>query len=196
VTEMTNGPELDTGAAAYNSAADPHDTGLDGLPDRRTRVAQAPPVGLPVGPDALLLGALLYADSRTIAAVAEVIMPDDLTTTSQATVFEVLRDNATRGRVGPQGALDEITRRGLHTADVTRTLTDAVTSGAIAEQAPMLAGTVLAASFRRRADSYAEAVASMAATGSEAELWHTVKAGGAALRRITDRLARARGGDL
>lgn len=193
---MTNGPELDTGAAAYTSAADLHDTGLDGLPNRTTRIAQLPPAGLPVQTPVLLLGALLYSDARTVSTVAEVVHPDDLDTISQGHVYEVLRDNAARGRVGPQVALDELTRRGLHTADVQRTLTDAVTSGAIAEQAPMLAGAVLAVSFRRRADSYAEAVSSMAATGSEAELWHAIKSGGAALRRVADRLARARGGDL
>lgn len=195
MTEMSNGTGLDSGAATYESAADLHDTGLDGLPDRRTRVAPYPGIGPNPTTARLLLSALLWANTRTVLNAAVLVHPADLDEPA-TTILAAIYTCARGGQVGHALVLDRIVRDGDASRAVRDELTHATTAGGRTELIQDYAAAVLADRFRVAAESYGRGIVAWAADGSEAELWMGVKSGGAALRRLAERLERARGGEL
>lgn len=195
MTANESRPDLDDGAALYESNLDTHDTARDGLPDRRTRVGQYKPHG-PIPTNArLLLSGLLWADTATVARAAQLVHPDDLDEPHR-TIYTAVVTCARSGLTGPRPVLDRIMRDGQASQPVRDELVHATTAGGIAEVVPNYCAAVLAERFRAACESYGTGIVGWAADGSEAELWRSITGHGAALRKLADRLTEARGGEL
>ena len=166
-----------------------------GAAGRESPAVQHPPVGPLPSAARLLCSALLWADTRTVLDVARLVHPDDLDEPHR-TLFAAVVACAHAGQAGPELALDRIVRDGDGSAAVRDELTQAATAGGRAEQVSGYCAAVLSRRFRAAAESYGRGVIGWAAYGSESELWHGITSGGAALRRLADRVAAARGGEL
>lgn len=157
--------------------------------------AQYPPVGPTPSNARLLLSALLQADTSTVTSIGNLVHPGDLDEPHR-TVYAAVLACAHAGHTGPQLVLDRIIRDGDASQPVRDELVDATTAGARVELVREYAAPVLAERFRAACESYGRGVIGWAATGSESELWHGIVSHGIELRRLADRLAAARGGEL
>lgn len=158
-------------------------------------VGQYPPVG-PMPTNArLLLSGLLWADTSTVLNTALLVHAEDLDEPHRS-VYAAILACARDGVTGPRIVLDRLTRAGEASELVRDELVGATTAGGIAEVVPTYAAAVLGERFRAACESYGQGVLGWAADGSEAELWHAITSHGTQLRKLADRLAEARGGEL
>lgn len=155
---------------------------------------QVPPIGPHPGIDAMLLGALLWAEHTSAVEVLAHLADDDLESLSAAAVLTAIRTLADAGNpTGPQLVLDELRRTGAAVAPIVGHLKDAVTSGAEPLALRAYAAAAVAASLRRRVASTGAAFAVLADTGIEADI---VPMATRAIQSINDcggRLAALRG---
>jgi replicative DNA helicase len=141
----------------------------------------------------LFVGALLYSSAAEVLDVARFVDLDDFDEPGRAVVASV---KALAGRgvpPSPQLVADDLKRQGKLTRSSAVWLTSATTSGACAAAARSYAGAVVAESLRRQTESFGQALVSVSATASEAELASLVETASSRIRYVAARLAELRG---
>lgn len=156
---------------------------------------QLPPHGPIPGGTRLLISGLLWGRARDVHAALDLVAVDDLNGPHK-TIYAAISGCADDGLTGPLAVLDRLTRHGQATELVRAELVAATTAGGVAEAVPTYAAQVLAERFRDRANSYGRAIVEWSNSGTEAELWGGILAGGTNLRGLADRLTASRGGEL
>jgi replicative DNA helicase len=124
------------------------------------------------GLDALLVGAMLWAEPAAVAEVLELVHDDDIESPALAESLAAVRQlNRGRQQHGPQMVLSELRRTArLRSHDgVAGALQAATTSGADPLAIRQYAAAVVAGSMRRRLDSAGVALQAAASEAAEAD---------------------------
>lgn len=157
--------------------------------------SQHSPVG-PIPSNArLLISGLQWCDTRTVLNTAQLVHIDDLDEPHR-TIYAATIACARDGLTGPRAILDRLMRDGDTSKQVHDELVQSINAGGIAEHWQAYAAQVLSVRFRAACESYGQGVIGWADTGSESELWHGITSNGTELRKLADRLTKARGGEL
>jgi replicative DNA helicase len=159
-------------------------------------MTQVCPVGAHPGPDALLVGALLWSAPADVASVLRLVRDDDVENPALAEVLAAVRSlNEAHKPHGPQLVLDELRRtaRLMRHNGVAGQLQAATTSGADASAAWSYGAAVVAGSLRRRIDSAGIAFQTAASEAAESDLAEHVWVWSSAIAECAGRLRQLRG---
>lgn len=162
-------------------------------------VGQIEPAGPVPNTETLLVSALLWSDSCTVLNAAQLVSADDLDVWHHRTILSAVVACAEAGTTGVEAVLAHLLRMGDMAGDEGRMLGAALSTVATAGGQPgavrAYIADLLAETYRREAASFAVAVAE-SVDGAEDDIWRTVTRGGTRLRRLRERLTKARGGEL
>jgi hypothetical protein len=150
-----------------------------------------------VGPTPLIaevfVGSLLFATVAEVRDVLRFVEDSDLDDPA-ATVLAAVRSLALRNAPpSPQLVSDDLRRRGKLTRSVAVWLNGATTSGACSAAARNYAAVVVAEAFRKRVESFGNALTSMSFTAPEADVAAIVERAAAGIRGVAARLTELRG---
>lgn len=150
-------------------------------------------IGTASGLDELFVGALMFSTVAEVREVAHLVEPGDFDEPA-ATVFSAVAGLAARGvPPSPQLVADDLKRRGLLTRRRAVWLHSAVVSGACSSAAYSYAAAVVSESLRRQAESFGQALVSVADTAAEDDVATLAGQAATRIRVVAERLEKLRG---
>lgn len=139
------------------------------------------------------VGALMFSTLPEVREVLRYVADDDVDAPAR-TVLASIRTLTGQGIIpSPQLVSDDLQRRGQRTRQVATWLAAAATSGACASAARHYAGAVVAVSFRRRVNSFGEALRNDAAQAAETDVAYIAERAATNIAAVYGRLQHLRG---